>query len=158
MGVNLASPMPKQVPSAAPTPARRDSSAVDAAGVAVSLACGIHCILTPVLLLMLPTLGEAFHSPIVHRVLAVVVTAVASFALYRGYRRHGHWLPITMGSAGGILVWTAVFLPHAAADHEQFQLPLGSILTMIGSALLISSHVINLRNCRSGCCHRHDST
>ena len=46
------------------------ANTADTAGVALSIACGIHCLLTPILLLSLPNLGEAFHTPIVHRVIA----------------------------------------------------------------------------------------
>lgn len=134
---------------------RGERSAADAAGVALSVACGVHCLATPILLLVLPSLGEAFHSPIVHGVIAVGVTAIAAFALWRGYRRHRNPLPLVLGLAGVLTVWSALLIPHEAHAHDGFDLPTGSIVTMLGSLLLIAGHVINIRNCRSGCCHRH---
>lgn len=124
------------------------TSPADAAGVAVSLACGIHCLLTPILLLALPTLGEAFHRPIVHRLIAVAVTAIAAWALWRGYRRHGHRLPLAIGMTGLAAVWAALFMPHEAHDHDHFHLPTGTIITMVGSAMLIAGHLLNIRACR----------
>lgn len=133
----------------------RESNAADAAGVAVSIACGIHCILTPILLLALPSLGEAFHAPIVHRVIAVLVTGIAAYALWRGYRRHGHALPVIIGSVGVLTIWSALFIPHEAHDHDHFHLPMGTIVTILGSLLLITGHILNIKNCRAGCCHNH---
>lgn len=123
-------------------------ASADAAGVAVSLACGIHCLLTPILLLVLPSLGEAFHHPFVHRAIAVVVTGIAAWALWRGYRRHGHRLPLTAGLIGLTAIWAALFLPHEAHAHEHFHLPVGTVVTMFGSLLLITGHLLNIRACR----------
>lgn len=126
-------------------------AAADAAGVAVSLACGIHCLLTPVLLLFLPALGEAFHAPIVHRVIAVAVTAIAAWALWRGFRRHHHVAPLVIGSIGLLAIWTALFMPHEAHAHDHFHLPTGTIVTMIGSLMLITAHLLNIRAARCRC-------
>jgi hypothetical protein len=131
------------------------ASTADKAGVALSIACGVHCMLTPVLLLALPSLGEAFHNPIIHKLIALGVTGIASFALWRGYRRHGHLLPLVLGSVGVLTVWAALAIPHEAHDHDHFHLPMGTIVTMIGSAFLIAGHLLNIRNCRAGCCHNH---
>jgi hypothetical protein len=137
---------------------RKPTPPADAAGVFVSLACGIHCLLTPVLLVALPSLGEAFHQPIVHRVIAVMVTAIAAWALWRGFRRHHHRAPLVFGLIGLGLVWSALFLPHDAHAHEDFHLPTGTIITMIGSALLVTGHVLNVRasRCTRCACHAHE--
>lgn len=146
---------PSQPVDAPAVEAPSGGNGADAAGVAVSLACGIHCLLTPILLLFLPTLGEAFHRPIVHRVIAVAVTAIAAWALWRGYRRHGHVTPLVFGLVGLSAIWSALFMPHDAHAHEHFHIPAGTLITMFGSALLIVGHVLNIRNCRAGCCHNH---
>lgn len=138
-----------------PTDIRRETSTADAAGVALSLACGVHCLLTPILLLVLPSLGEAFHNPIVHKGIAIGVTAVAAFALWRGYRRHRHALPLVLGTIGVLTVWGALAIPHETHDHDHFHLPAGTIVTLIGSGFLIAGHLLNIRNCRVGCCHNH---
>ncbi len=135
--------------------ARPESNPADAAGVALSIACGIHCLLTPILLLALPSVGEAFHNPMVHRLIAMGVTSIAAFALWRGYRRHKHLLPLIIGAAGVLMIWGALFVPHQTHDHDHFHLPAGTIMTIIGSALMITGHIINIRNCRTGCCHNH---
>ena len=139
----------------ASTRIRPEANTADAAGVALSIACGIHCLLTPILLLSLPSLGEAFHNPIVHRVIAIGVTSVAAFALWRGYRRHKHLLPLAIGAAGVLMIWGALAIPHATHDHDHFHLPAGTFVTMIGSLLMITGHILNIRNCRTGCCHNH---
>lgn len=133
----------------------RHASPADAAGVTLSLVCGIHCLLTPILLLFLPAIGEAFHAPIVHQVIAVAVTGIAAFALWRGYRRHHHMVPLILGAIGILIVWSALFLPHEAHDHDHFHLPTGTIVTMIGSVMLITGHLINIRDCRRACCGEH---
>jgi hypothetical protein len=131
------------------------SRSADAAGVAVSLACGVHCLLTPILLVFLPSLGEAFHTPIVHQSIAVVVTGIAAWALYRGYRRHRHVAPLVLGLIGLLAIWAALFVPHEAHDHDHFHLPVGTIVTMLGSALLIVGHILNIRACRCTHCATH---
>jgi hypothetical protein len=137
---------------AAPAPVA--GNVADAAGVALSIACGVHCLLTPILLIALPALGEAFHRPIVHRVIAIGVTVIAAYALWRGYRRHGHLLPMALGFAGVLTIWAAAFLPHHAHAHDHFHLPAGTIVTMLGSLMLITGHLLNIRTCRAGCCRR----
>src|SRR5262245_4353707 len=127
--MSLQAPIPHEHP--------RLTSPADAAGVTLSLLCGIHCLLTPILLLFLPALGEAFHQPIVHQAIAVGVTGIAAFALWRGYRRHHRPLPLIIGSIGVLTVWyAALFIPHDVHAHEHFKVPLGTVVTMIGSAML----------------------
>ena len=60
----------------------------DRVGVFASVLCAIHCALTPILLLMLPTFGRVWSHPASHWGMALFVVPVAAFTLTRGFRRH----------------------------------------------------------------------
>ncbi|MEM8885045.1 MAG: MerC domain-containing protein [Planctomycetota bacterium] len=150
---------------------------LDRTGVIASVGCAIHCMIAPILILAAPALGGWWVHPMTHLLIALVVLPVAMIALYRGFKVHRrHWILIA-GGVGMLLVSVGVVLPYThpapepieAEGHSicqsccptvqvdeatgdwDFNIPLASIVTMLGGIALVSAHAGNLR---CGCANR----
>ena len=82
----------------------------DKMAMSLSLLCAIHCLASPLIIVMLPSLvalqfdGETFH---VWMVLAVIPTSV--YALTMGCTRHKHYRLLALGLVGLLLLVSAVY-------------------------------------------------
>ncbi len=125
----------------------RPPSAADRSAIALSTLCLIHCLALPILISLLPWLSWLeTHESMVHRWLLAFIAPLSLWALSRGCAHHGRW-PVLFGGllAVAALVGAIALEPLVPA----MELP----LTVIGSAILISSHIYNLRalsRCRMG--------
>ena len=133
---------PESVPARVP---RRAKTWADRLGIWTSVACAVHCVLTPLLLSfsavfvrLLP--GEES----VHRKLAVLVAGSATAALFLGFRRHGRRRVLLLMVAGLALIIGTAWWGHLFPNHA---LEVG--VTLLGSALLITAHRLNHTFCRS---------
>lgn len=148
---------------------------LDRTGVAASVACAIHCLIAPVILVAAPALGGWWVHPATHLVIAALVLPVAGMALWRGYRAHARSWILVAGGVGMALVGVGVLLPFlestpesvaAAGDvcraccptlettatgETRLIVPAASIVTMLGGLALIAAHIGNLR-CVCGPC------
>lgn len=126
----------------------------DASGALVSLACAVHCLLVPVLLVtgtVVPLgffVDESFHLAMLWFVLPAGITA---FAL--GCRKHKDRLVLGLGVAGLVLILAAATVLHPMIGEAGER-----GLTVTAGAMLITAHVRNFRLCRSrrdqsGCEH-----
>lgn len=106
--------------------------------VCASAACLVHCLVLPVLLLMLPSLAavldipESFHLWVLG---LAVPTAMAALVL--GWRRHRVIGPMLAGIAGLILLAIGALVVGETA----WEVP----VTIAGSLTLTAAHVINWR-------------
>jgi uncharacterized membrane protein YfcA len=113
----------------------------DAVGITASAVCVVHCVVTPIALIFLPALSrflpgnESFRRWLV---LAVFSIGMISFA--SGYNRHRRKLLLVPLVAGMALIATGAFL--ISNDVQE------TIVTLLGSALVISAHVMNRSFCR----------
>jgi hypothetical protein len=117
----------------------------DYCGMTASVICLVHCIGTPLLLLLFPMLGLAEGNDSLHRTMAILVVIPALFAILPGFRKHRNWsVPLT-GSVGLICFITSVLFigPHYGEMAEL-------LLATIGGVLLFTTHYRNHRFCR--CC------
>jgi len=114
-------------------------SFLDSIGVVGSLSCAIHCLLFPVLPLMLPSFSVFSDTEWVHVFLVFSLAPLALLAFYIGVRRHGQIKPIVVGGLGVIFLLSAVGTEHF--DLHKFEKP----LTVVGSFLLVFAHALNSR-------------
>lgn len=84
---------------------------LDRIGITASVACAIHCLAAPLLLLLLPTAGSIWADPMVHWVLAVLVLPLALMVIYRGYRKHGKRLTLVSAVLGAALIVAGLIAP-----------------------------------------------
>ncbi|MDQ7041246.1 MAG: MerC domain-containing protein [Rhodothermus sp.] len=113
----------------------------DRIGIGLSSICLIHCLLLPLTLVVLP-LGATLitlHEE-VHILFAVLLLPTTAFAAYQGYRRHRHRRVLGWLGTGLALVLLASF-----PGHEVLGVLGGTLVTMLGSALLIWGHWQNWR-------------
>lgn len=119
----------------------------DKIGIFLSGLCAVHCLVTPLLLLTLPVLGQAFEEESVHLIMALFVAPVGGFAFWSGYKHHKKAKVLALGILGILLIAGASVAPHSWVEFFGHDL-----ITIFGSILLISAHVLNRRACL---CHRH---
>ncbi len=84
----------------------------DRVGVFASVLCAIHCVLTPILLLMLPAFGRAWSHPASHWGMALFVVPVAAFTLTRGFRKHRRRWVVGAGMLGMAFVLVGAAVPY----------------------------------------------
>jgi uncharacterized membrane protein YfcA len=116
----------------------------DSLAIGASALCLVHCLILPLVLVLVPTLAvflaipESFH-------LGVFLVAIPSsaVALTMGYGRHRRRVPMLLAVAGLACLAAGLF----AAPSERAE----TLLTIVGSCLLAFGHVQNWRGMR----HRH---
>jgi hypothetical protein len=113
--------------------------APDRVAVWTSVACAIHCALTPLLLPLLPYavggyVGEGTEHAF--RGLALVLGVVSLGHSYRVV--HRRWLPLGLFVCGMALLFTASLQTSAHSARELF-------LVLVGASAIVSAHTVNLR-------------
>ncbi|MES2856983.1 MAG: MerC domain-containing protein [Bdellovibrionota bacterium] len=136
-----------------PAPAKSSKSIraaffADKLGICLSGLCLVHCLLTPFVLIALPSLTVAsFESHhIFHELLLIVLPIVALAAFVPGYLRHRD-LRVFFWSIPGL----ALLAIAATIFHDDIWLQAG--VTITGSLLLIKAHMLNRHLC--ACCESH---
>lgn len=92
-------------------PTKAESKA-DSIGIIASILCAIHCALTPVLLILMPTFGKAWAHPATHWAMALIVIPIAVFMLVKGHRQHKKKWILYLGGLGIILIIIGAILPY----------------------------------------------
>lgn len=126
---------------------------LDRSGITVSAICLVHCLATPLLAVLVPAFEE-FHGgeDLFHRVAALLILAIGSVAFYRGYLHHRKQNLLALGASGFLVVAIGLF----QSSHIEVVAGLNrqSIFMIIGSLILITAHVLNIRACDQ-CTHAH---
>jgi hypothetical protein len=116
---------------------------LDRAGILLSGACAVHCLLSIVLVSGLGIGGEFFLAPDIHRIGLVVATLIAGVAIGWGAMRHRVAAPFVVAMTGLTFMGGALAVPHGIKE---------AILTIIGVALVSLGHILNLRHVHSAAC------
>lgn len=119
----------------------------DKLGIFLSSLCAIHCLVTPLLVLALPVMGEFFEQEWVHLTMALFVVPVGLFAFWSGYKHHHQGKVFALGVLGLSMVGGASLAPHEWVEFWGHDM-----VTILGSMFLIIAHVLNRRACL---CHKH---
>lgn len=108
--------------------------------------CMVHCLAGIFLVGLLGAGGEALLNPAIHRIGLALALAIGAATIGANAVRHGHRLPLMLGTAGLCLMAGAVVSAHGTGE---------AVLTISGVALVATAHVLNLRRIgRAGapCC------
>ena len=116
---------------------------LDRAGIFLSGACALHCLLSIVLVSGLGIGGEFFLAPELHRVGLLVATLIAGVAIGWGALRHRVAAPFVVAMTGLTFMGGALAVPHGYKE---------AVLTIIGVALVSLGHVLNLRHAHACAC------
>lgn len=114
----------------------------DKLAILLSSLCVVHCIATPILIIVLPALGSLVsdNHEVFHQVLLYFVIPVGLFALYAGYRHHRRLPVFLIGLAGLVLLAVAAFVVH-----DMWGEVAETIVTVFASLLIIVAHLFNFR-------------
>ena len=123
----------------------------DKIGICASGFCLIHCLATPLLLLFVPGFQHSEHlDEHFHEIFAVIVTTSILFAVYPHCRKHGHNDIIITALIGVILILVSTFIHDLPTS-------LSHTLTILGSIVLITAHIKNMKVRHGKCTTNHDS-
>ena len=117
---------------------------IDKLGISLSGICAVHCFLTPILLLLIPSWGGHFHQEGVHWFFFLFVAPLAAYSFWRTYKAHKNIKPLILGFLGLVVLSLPILI-------ESFH-NVGHFISLIGSILMIIAHLQSLR-CQ--CHHSH---
>ena len=112
----------------------------DRLGVLISGLCMVHCVAGLFLIGVLGLGGGVLLNPAIHRFGLVAAFLVGMVTIGAGALRHGHRLPLALGTTGLALMAAAIVSDHGTGE---------ALLTICGVVLVASAHIVNLR--RYGC-------
>ena len=118
---------------------------IDNLGITISTICAVHCVLLPMIFLIAPYSFLASHE--FHEALIYFILPCAFIAFVLGCRRHKDIKVAAMGTFGIILLGSALLMHdifHSDQHSEEFTTVL---ITVLGSILLIFSHLRNRKLC-----------
>lgn len=116
MSASVSNPhLPSTPRDAGPT----GSSWSDVVGITASLACVVHCLAAPFLLLLLPSAGSIWAHPAAHWLLAALVLPLALWVIFRGYRVHGRRLALVAAGLGAALIVAGLVIPELGGLETQ---------------------------------------
>ena len=121
----------------------------DKVAIGLSLACALHCLVTPVIVSLYPSVITAgFQDERIHHVLLMFVIPISAFSLTMGCRRHRQLPVFSLGAAGILVLVLSALLGHEAGGES-----LEVTGTLLGSGLVACSHLLNFKLCRAshGC-------
>lgn len=124
------------------------SEKYDVIGMSLSILCGVHCILTPFLLIYFPALGENFESPWLHFILILAVVFSFYHSVFLHYKVHKSKSILSIGVLGFSILFITYLNEVLSHGHEHHDGHLMTVLSVIGSVLLITSHVMNIKKCK----------
>jgi hypothetical protein len=116
---------------------------LDRAGMFLSGACAVHCLVSIILVSGLGIGGEFFLLPDIHRVGLLLATLIAGVAIGWGALRHRMAAPFVVAMTGLTFMGAALAVPHGYKE---------AVLTIIGVALVSLGHILNLRHVHSSAC------
>ena len=114
----------------------------DKSAILISALCIAHCILPPLLILFSPVIaGMAFFAEeSVHLWLVGLVLPISVIAIGGGFLRHRNSLTLITATLGLLIIVVAAIFGHDVFGHEA-----EVVMTIIGSVILVYSHVRNIR-------------
>jgi hypothetical protein len=114
---------------------------LDGIAVAMSALCLVHCLLLPLLLILVPALTAFLAIPeSFHRIALLFAIPTSILALAAGFRRHRSSLPIVIVAPG-----LALLAFGALGVEVPWQ---ETLLTVAGALLLSLGHALNWRSLR----------
>ncbi len=119
-------------------------STMDKFAISLSVLCTTHCLILPILIVLLPSIAalpmqdEAFHTWMV-----IAVVPISTYALTMGCKKHRRYLMLLIGAVGLLILSVVAFLGHDLMGEE-----LEKVFTLIGALTIAITHVWNFRLCQ----------
>ena len=142
---------------------------LDSLAIGMSMLCAVHCLLTPILVILLPIIATTVwvHQDF-HLWMIFFVIPTTSAAVFMGCRKHKDKMVLFLSILGlGFLVSVAGYetwfyaervpaeasvCPHCLAKQEGNFFKAMTIFNVIGGVFLASAHTRNYLLCRASSC------
>ena len=123
-----------------------NSESLDKFAISLSAICLLHCLVTPVLLTLLPivSLTSYFEELLFHQLLLWVVIPTSVIALFLGCRKRRNLAIVLTGALGMVILVTV-----ALFGHDWFGAYTEKWVTSLGGLVLAFSHYLNYRTCQN---------
>jgi MerC mercury resistance protein. len=113
----------------------------------LSILCGIHCLLTPVLLAVLPILGaQGRFGETTETVLIFLSITIGAISIGMGVAQHRRWSLLAI-----LAVAIAMILSGHYLAPDRFEAP----MIVTGALIMAGGQFLNLRSHRDACCDHH---
>ena len=117
----------------------------DKVAVGLSLACALHCMFAPVIVSLYPSVITAgLRDERIHLVLLAFVIPISAISLTMGCWRHKQLPVVSLGAAGIFVLILSALLGHELGGES-----LEVAGTLMGSALVACSHLLNFKLCKA---------
>lgn len=145
----------------------------DWVGVTLSALCAIHCMASPFLLFLIPNFGRIWSHPASHWGMALIVIPLACFSIKANFKHTGLRWVLWIGTTGIMCIIAGAIAPFFDPQSKlpvsstqcaygccpslitktdgspTLDIPLASILTLVGGLCLLATHSANLCCCFS---------
>jgi hypothetical protein len=140
---------------------------LDRLGVGMALICAVHCLLTPLLIVLLPIIASTFWvNSEFHLWMLIAVVPLTTFSFFMGCKKHHDITLVVLAVLGITLLFCGVLFGCSTcvgghqfpslSDFSHFPHGFESVFTTLGGSLLVIAHFRNYRLCRkSECEHNH---
>ncbi len=146
-------------------PHQKTSAILDQLAIGMAVICGIHCLMMPIILALLPIVAASFFAhEHFHLWMLLLVLPTTSISIFMGCRKHrDKWTAALSLTGLGIMIAVTIFeyATHTScatcagcARSADAPVPPSAWCNTIGGLFLASAHVRNFKLCRnSNCCH-----
>ena len=124
----------------------------DRLAMTLSFACVLHCLFMPAFIISSVTFASLqFTDELLHYSILFLAIPISLYALLSGKRNHNNNLIFIVGVSGLTVLFLALF-----SEGNFYGFPLETLLTIIGSLIVISAHYKNYQICRRLDCTCHE--
>ena len=140
------------------------SNILDQLAIGMAAVCGIHCLMMPIILALLPIVASSFFAhENFHLWMLLFVLPTTGISILMGCRKHkDKWTAALSLTGLGIMIAVTVFeyATHTScatcagcARSVGAPVPPSAWLNTIGGLFLASAHIRNFKLCRKSNCH-----
>ena len=123
----------------------------DRLAMTLPFACILHCLFMPAFLITSLTFASIeFSDELLHYSILFLAIPVSLFALLSGKKNHNNNLIFIVGILGLTVLFSAIF-----SEGNFYGVPLETLLTIIGSMIVITAHYKNYQICQQLDCDCH---
>ena len=124
----------------------------DRLAMSLSFACILHCLFMPAFLISSVTFASIqFSDELLHYSILFLAIPISLYALLSGKRHHNNNLIFIIGISGLTVLFLALFF-----EGNFYGFSLETLLTIIGSTIVISAHYKNYQTCQRLDCNCHE--
>jgi len=125
------------------------STTLDKIGIFLSGVCLVHCLITPVIVTLVPilSLSLSIEHLMFHTLMLWLVLPTSCIALFLGCRKHKKISIAITGIVGMLILISVALFGHDLYGHDKEK-----IVTTIGGLIIAASHYLNYRACQSITC------